>query len=62
MPPPSRLLETGAVEPSEKFDQFLHDPGPPRLVAGADASVIVAVKILEEQKAVAPVWIGLESL
>jgi hypothetical protein len=44
------------------LDQFRHEPGPPRLVAGPHASSGVAVKIFVEWNVVAPVPILLKLL
>ena len=39
------------------LEQFGNQPGPPRLVAGTDASARVVVKVLVEQRVVAPVLV-----
>src|SRR6267142_3925499 len=42
------------------LDELGDEPRPARLVAGADAGALIAVKILVEEEKVAPVWIDLE--
>jgi hypothetical protein len=37
---------------AENFDECGNDPGPPRLMAGADAGAVVAMEIFIEQKIV----------
>src|SRR5271169_4740749 len=51
-----------SVEFAKDFDQTRHQPGPPGLMAGADTGAVVAMKILVEQQAVAPMGIALELL
>jgi len=49
------------IELTKDFDRRRDDPGPSRLVTGADAGAVVAMKILVEQQMVAPVRVSLVS-
>ena len=50
------------IELAEYVDQSRHDPGPPGLMAGADAGAVVAMEVFVEQQVVPPVRIALEFL
>src|SRR5215472_7877261 len=58
----SRLQDRLFLQHAERLNQPGDDPCPSGLMAGADSGAVVAVKILEEQQAVAPMRIGLETL
>ena len=61
-PGDAAFKERLSIHPPEYLDQFRNDPGPPGLVAGADARPVIAMEILVEEEVVAPVRIGLEFL
>src|SRR6266481_6101227 len=48
------------IEHVQVLDQFCHESGPTRLVAGTETRTIVAMEILLEEEVVAPVRIALE--
>ena len=59
----SRALGVGLLRLlAALLQQFGHQRGPARLVAGPDAAAVVPVEVLVEEHQVAPVRVGLELL
>src|SRR3984893_15279155 len=59
----SAALQKGlGIELAEDLDQAGDDPGPTRLMAGADPGAVVAVEVFVKQQIVAPMGIALECL
>src|SRR5436309_9342780 len=53
--PLAELQRALGIDGGEEMHDAGHDSGPARLVAGAEAGAVVAVEVLVEQDAVAPV-------
>jgi hypothetical protein len=59
---PATFQERAGIDSPIDFDQFRHDAGPPGLMAGADTSAVVAMKILVELQVIPPIRIRLKLL
>ena len=59
--PAFHLEQRLGIEPSEQVEEQGNQPGPARLMAGAEPRAVVAVEVLVEQDQIAPVRVFLES-
>ena len=57
-PPASQKFS--CIDLAENFNECGDDPGPPRLMAGADAGAVVTMEVFLEQQIVPPVGIALK--
>src|SRR5262249_41044337 len=58
----ANLQEMLGVEEAEDLDAYGHESRPACLVAGPQSSTVVTMKVLIEEKVVAPMGVGLECL
>ena len=57
---PASLQKGLGIELAENVDQAGDDPGPTRLMAGADPGTVIAVEVLVKQDVIPPVRVRLE--
>jgi hypothetical protein len=55
-----RLAERSRRRACKDVDQQSNDPGPSRLMAGAETGAVVTVKVFVEQQMIAPIGITLK--